>query len=480
MIPAETRGARRAPAVGERPGFLRAFQDLRREHGFEPLRLEGAIPAELDGTLFRAGPALFASFGRRYGHWFDGDGAVSAVRFRNGAARGAVRLVQSDGLVTEREAGRPLFAGYGTRPPGLRRFLGGLKNAANTAVLAWQGRLFALWEGGLPTEVSPADLATLGTDDLGGVVVGAFSAHPHRVAGRGATYNFGVRYGARTVIDLFELPDAGAPRRLATLPLAGATMIHDFIATEHHLVVFAPPLRLDVLAYAAGRSYERSLRWRPSLGTEILVIPLAAPERVVRFAVEPFFQWHFANAFEEGGVLLVDFARYPDFATNDYARSLMAGHPVRPRASTLHRAEIDVAARTARFEERAAIPCEFPRVAPAREGRRHRFVYAAEVSAERIAESALQDRIAKIDVERGAAGRLALGPGQTVSEPVFVPRPRGAGEDDGWLLTLVYDAPSHTSHVAVLDARDLAVGPIARAWFDQHVPLTFHGAFVPG
>ena len=58
-------------------------------------------------------------------------------------------------------------------------------------------------------------------------------------------------------------------------------------------------------------------------------------------------------------------------------------------------------------------------------------------------------------------------------------RPDGRAEDDGWLLTLVYDATTDTSGIAVLDARDLQRGPIARAWFDHHVPFTFHGNFAP-
>jgi all-trans-8'-apo-beta-carotenal 15,15'-oxygenase len=64
-----------------------------------------------------------------------------------------------------------------------------------------------------------------------------------------------------------------------------------------------------------------------------------------------------------------------------------------------------------------------------------------------------------------------------------VPRPsNGAAqaEDDGWVLALVYDPASDASNVTVLDARDLSAGPLFRAWFDHHVPPSFHGAFAPG
>src|SRR5438552_2992185 len=69
-----------------------AFRDLPRQHGFERLAVEGRLPEGLRGTLYRNGPSLFSTFGRRYTHWFDGDGALSAVRFDgDGGARGAAR-----------------------------------------------------------------------------------------------------------------------------------------------------------------------------------------------------------------------------------------------------------------------------------------------------------------------------------------------------------------------------------------------------
>src|SRR5215510_2942343 len=90
-------------------GWMGALRDLPREHGFEPLRVEGTIPAELRGTLYRIGPSLFSSFGKRYGHVFDGDGAVTAVQFGNEHTLGATKLVQSEGLVREHRAGRQLY-----------------------------------------------------------------------------------------------------------------------------------------------------------------------------------------------------------------------------------------------------------------------------------------------------------------------------------------------------------------------------------
>ncbi|MFP2896557.1 carotenoid oxygenase family protein [Corallococcus sp. 4LFB] len=75
--------------------------------------------------------------------------------------------------------------------------------------------------------------------------------------------------------------------------------------------------------------------------------------------------------------------------------------------------------------------------------------------------------------------RAALEAGQYPSEPVFVPRPGSRTEDDGWLLTQVFDTKTDTTHVAVLDAERLDAGPVARCHFEHALPPTFHGTFVP-
>ena len=84
------------------------YRDVPREHGFEPLKVEGALPTELAGTLYRNGPGLFGSFGRRYYHMFEGQGAVCAVRFGDSQALGAQRVVQSAGWLEERPS-NPCF-----------------------------------------------------------------------------------------------------------------------------------------------------------------------------------------------------------------------------------------------------------------------------------------------------------------------------------------------------------------------------------
>ena len=445
-----------------------------REHAFEPLRIEGVLPAELSGTLVRTGPSLFACAGRPYRHWFDGDGAVSAVRFADGRASGAIRVVETPGLLEERRAGRPLYPAYGTLPPGAPRPYPRPKNAANTSLMVWNERWFALHEAGAPVEIARDDLRTIGEADLGCPAIrDGFGAHPH--AARGALYNVGIRYGAGTELDVFELRGERTAQ-ITTIKLASASMVHDFAVTDRNLIVFVPPLRLNQRELARGLlSYSEALEWTPALGTEIVILPLDDLGAVTRFTVDPFYQWHFANAFERGSEIVVDFVRYPDFSSNAWYASLTTGQPGPDvRQGRLSRATIAPRTQSFRCDPISDIAAEFPHVAVV-DARPHRFVYVTSHSSLAAEISGPQDRIGKVDVESGAEVHVALGHDHYPSEPVFVAR--GSAEDDGWILSLVYDASSHASYVAVLDAAQLDAAPIARVWFDHHVPFTLHGTW---
>ncbi|HEX4451226.1 MAG TPA: carotenoid oxygenase family protein [Kofleriaceae bacterium] len=427
-------------------------KNLAREHGFEPLRIEGKLPSSLRGTLYRNGPGQFGQFGTTYAHPFEGDGAVTAVRIADGKAHGASIVTPSEGLVRERAAGKIL---YGSRAPWPRRIGNALrgrdKNTANTSVVMWQGRLFALTEGAKPTELAPADLAMVGETDLG-VIRGAFSAHPHRVDARNAIYNFGLEYGRHTRLHAYELPDVGAAREIGVVDLPAAVMLHDFIATETHLIWFVSPVRVDVpRAMLQLGSFDTWFRWQPEHGTEVIAMPIAAPGDTVRFTVDAFYQWHFANAFTHDRELVIDYVRYPDFRT--FAE---IGHGGSVNDGSYHRATIDLTAKRLRSEALSDRPCEFPTVAPGTHGREHAVAYAS------------FDSLGAVGSIRpdGAIDAHVLPADEKLSEPLYA---------SGNVLALCHARDA--AYVAVYAAERIAAGPVAKIWIDHHVPITFHGVF---
>lgn len=462
-----TPGAASTPALRDwspKALYDQTLRTLPREHGFEDLRVEGTLPDGLRGALYRAGPALFESFGMPYAHPFEADGGVTAVRITGDGASGASRVVQSEGLRAERAAGRAL---YGSGAPWLKRVAQGLrreaKNTANTSVMHWQGRIFALMEGALPTEMDPHTLQTRGETDFDGVVRQAFSAHPHTNPVTGTLYNFGLRYGKETMLDMYVFPTAGAPTRVTSFAIPYATMVHDFSLAGRYAVFTVAPAKLVLWrAMLQIGGFDQFFKWDADAPTALMIVDLDAPHAPPRrIDVPAHWVWHFGNAFVDKGDIVLDACRYPDLG------SLGAiGGSDDVETARLSRTRIALGTGGVSTEQLCDGASEFPVTNPAAQCGAHGHTWL------------LRDEgPARFDHETGRLDQHVLPAGHIASEPIFVPR-AGGGEADGWILSLVLDANSDTSHFTVLDAAKMHAAPVARLHFDHHIPLTFHGVWV--
>ncbi|MEM7156780.1 MAG: carotenoid oxygenase family protein [Myxococcota bacterium] len=434
-----------------------SFQNIQRTHRFEPAPVQGRIPAELRGTLFRAGPGLFERNGRRIAHPFMADGAIAAVRLEDGRATRATRFVEGSHFREEEQAGRFLFAEGG----GFFRRLwhsvrGTVKCTGNTSLFKWQGRMFALMEGGRPVEMSTDTLDTLGERDLG-VIPRAFSAHPHYVPSRAATFNFGVRYGRTMQLDLFALPDEGPAQRMSTIDVERRTMIHDFIATDNHLVFYVGPVDLDIKRILLGiGSIDTWFRWRPELGAHFLVVPIDQPERVRKVEAPPFWVWHYANAFEDGDDLVLDLSRHKNL---DSLAALGGQGEVAP--PKLHRMRIR-ASNEVESEELSDIPAEFPVVRREEKARRYQSLWGiAQAEPSRTG-------LGRFDLDGGRADTWVPSEGEEATEPVL-------DTSERWAMSLVQGREE--SAVAIFAADAIADGPVATVGLGQRFPITYHGVW---
>lgn len=441
------------------------MKNISRTHGFEALKVEGEIPHVLRGTLFRTGPGVFERFGQRVHHPFEADGVVSAVRFDADGAQGAARVVKSQGYREEEEAGRYLYNSSAGILDYLRSNLSGeTKATGNTATFFWQDRLFALMEASKPQEMDPETLDTLGHVDLGGVIKGAFSAHPHFVSSLDTYFNFGLRYGRQMTVDLYALPTRGSARHLGCFEAPWATMIHDFAATDKHLIFVFAPARLVIWRALTGiGGLSKLFRWEPRLGCQVVRIPLADPERVERFELDAFWLWHTVNAFETDTKTVVDVCTYPhlemDFLTTDKDEA--------PRSRLERLVLSDDKVERQRLWD---VACEFPIVPDVLQGRDYdrSFFHLQR-----------QNRF-ELGAYTMSTGRDRSWPcpvGHEPSEAIFVPAPETPTR--GWLLSLVADTTQSRSYLAILDTERIEDGPVAKVWFDHRIPTTFHGCWVP-
>ena len=83
----------------------------------------------------------------------------------------------------------------------------------------------------------------------------------------------------------------------------------------------------------------------------------------------------------------------------------------------------------------------------------------------------------RVDYQSGAMSRWDPGPARHSDETCFVAA--GSGEGEGWLLSYVYDHLRDRSALVILDATNVARGPVAEVDLPRRVPHGFHGVWVP-
>jgi carotenoid cleavage dioxygenase len=183
--------------------------------------------------------------------------------------------------------------------------------------------------------------------------------------------------------------------------------------------------------------------------------------------VEPCYVFHALNAFDADGGIVMDVVRYPE---------LWRESPSTFAAARLHRWRIDLAGGRVREETLDDRAVEFPRGDERRTGLPHRYGYAVDTA--RGADDQTGTALVKYDVQSGAVELHDFGPGCRPGEPVFVPGP-GGGEDDGWVLSYVYDAARDGSDLVVLEASRFGTPAAARVRLPRRVPFGFHGSWIP-
>ena len=104
-----------------------------------------------------------------------------------------------------------------------------------------------------------------------------------------------------------------------------------------------------------------------------------------------------------------------------------------------------------------------------------RYVYGAVFNPER---PFTFDGVMKYDNTTKADEAYYYGELRFGGEAVFAPRVDAQAEDDGYLVTFVQDESNDQSECVILDAQNLAAGPVARIVMPFRVPYGFHSGWV--
>jgi all-trans-8'-apo-beta-carotenal 15,15'-oxygenase len=499
-----------------------------RSTGAECIVEYGTIPPELDGDLVAMGPLQFEVQGEPVNSWFDGQGGVHRIRLMPGHNQATVwtRVIESESYKDEVAAGKQTINHFHMRDPTTGLLKGAeTANVSNTQMMVWRDHWLALYEGGVPVEMDPETLDSLDevSVDIPMLSGEHLSAHFHNHPS-GDVYNYGLVHDPaepnlhHTQVRLYRFPAGERDPNGDKAELVGSFLhrdfpfLHDFILTENHAVFVIPPIGLLVGDQIVNKgTLSDNFLWKNTdTKTRVVVLRLSDGRMVGEYKFDPIWIWHFINAYETpittGGTrITIDWIEYGDYDDDvrPFVEQIHTGNYPRTIAgSRVVRALIDIGVSAGesglpnynwKRERIIDISCEFGRISPDYETKTYAFSYIAAHSSLEACTSCLWDTLGKVSMTSRSCRRYSLGREQIPSEPIFVPRKDGNGEDDGYLLCIVYDGLRNRSVLTIIDAAQLGwkgeqnsepydlpeAALVAKVLLPHRVPVTFHRIWVP-
>jgi all-trans-8'-apo-beta-carotenal 15,15'-oxygenase len=453
-------------------------------------KIEGEIPREMRGILYRNGPGIFERAGLRKRCILDGDGMIQAFKIFDGRVHFQNKFVRTEKYVEESAAGKFIYATWSTQAPGgvMANFLGGkVKSQAGITAVVRNEMLYAFDEFQQPYMLDPHSLKTKGYATLGIPEQSKFfSAHSKIDRQTGEWLFFGLEFGPSLTLHIIILDKNNRLKRHQRTKLPRNVYVHDFFVSERHIIVNLPPIQLKIVDYILGQtSILGSMSWQPEQGNIILVFDRGSNAAPVQLETESSWMWHSLNAYENGDEIIADFVGYqnPDHIIGEDPAliAIMSGREGQYNyAGEIRRYIINPNRKKIRHEVLDKGSYEFPFINPQHRCHKYRFGYFTKKQKKVI----FFTGIARVDMENLSSQSYDFGHGKFCSEPVFVQIPGHRyspwkGKEPGWLLTEVYDSEKQKNLLAIFRADRISDGPLARAYLNQTIPLGFHGYWHP-
>lgn len=437
------------------------------------------LPLTLQGTLFRNGPGRIGQADFQYGHFFDGDGYITKLKFDNGNA-----FFQSEYVKTNLYKDPTVRRAWTQRPPTLiptrlANFLQFFHNPSNTSVQMIGNRLFALCEGGPPIEINPLTLKTMNTRPL---VKGCYSAHPSVDESTGCIYNVGLKLCPPFALNIVRLSPKGVLQAQTCLPLDGLPFVHDTVLTEDWFIFVVPahcvPLHAAIDSVLGGKPIGKRSRWDGHSDSTVVIVDKNTFQVIAKTPLPTSTTCHIVNAYKKSsGELVLQISHHSSNADYEaFHRSCadLFTHSFEPHMlCKLYEYSIDVHECTVLkiTELEGGNTFELPTIDNRFQGRENRYVFTNSL----IDVAGFANGIERFDRLSGRWQTRRFGKGKYAGEAVFVPRSADSQEGDGFLLTYVYNAQTHSTDVEILDAMQIEEPSLATIHLPFHTPHSFHG-----
>lgn len=260
----------------------------------------------------------------------------------------------------------------------------------------------------------------------------------------------------------------GQLARRVPIPVKHGPMIHDCNITRSKAIILDLPVTFSFASVLKGATFP--YKWNKRHAARVGLLPRTGHADDIRwYKLDPCYVFHTCNAFdtEDGSVIMdvVVHARMFDQSIQgpEAQKITLERWTLSPNSDQVKREVIsDRAQEFPRFDERLTT-------------KDYRYAYT--VGADLNQPDSPQPLL-RHDIKTGQCTEHFYGPTKVSGEVVFVPRSEHSAENDGWLLSYVYDLENDTSEVVILNADDLDGEPQAVIEIPVRVPMGFHGNWI--
>jgi len=470
---------------------------------FAPMRFEadigdceviGRIPSDLNGAFVRVG-----------GEWLyppkfpddavlNMDGYVSSFRFRNGGVSFKGRWIKTHRYLQQVAAQKQLYGYYrnpftddeSVRDPKRPN----LRTVSNTAPIAHGGKLFTLKEDGLPHQIDPSTLDTIGPYDFNGAWKSeTFTAHPKidPVSGEMVAFGYEATGLATDDVFIYTMDKTGKVTREVRIKQPYVSVIHDMALTQKHILLPFGGYVTSMDRLKAGKVHWGWDSTKPSM---IGVLPRDGDAKDIRWFKGPErCMMHTFNAHTDGNKIILhapfyDSNFFPFFPPID-------GSPwdrTKARAF-VRRITLDLKSKSDQWKEEILFP--FPVGDLGRVDTRfmtlaNRYGYTGYADATKPFDTKRAGNAAgrvtncygRFDFTSGKLDTYFAGDTHSLQECCFIPRGKNAEEGDGYLIGVASNYAEMRSELVIADAQRLAEGDIARVILPFRLSSQVHGIWV--
>lgn len=444
------------PTPEQKTEFWRngVFPPVSEEVTVTELTVDGSIPTDLNGFYYRNGPNNWQGAKK---HFFQGDGMIHGLQLENGKANWyRNRYVQTPFLYK--------------KPNNFKTVINPAANQSNVSLVHHAGKLLSLGEAGLPYIIRPTDLSTVGPFSFNDKLKGAMTAHPKVDPVSGEMFFFGYN-AVRPYLTYYRVDTTGELVQKEEIETTSAALMHDFAITENFVIFMQFPIVFSWWAMLTGNHIP--FKWRDSAPSRIGVMPKTGNSASMQwFDVDPAFAFHVMNAYEEGETVILDVARYERLWVKNSSDFDYPAH--------LSRYTLDRETGRSSVRKLNETRMEFPQINRKFAGRLNRFGYSLAIGMVGEGKDMHEtvSGVMKYDLQTGETQKLETGGQYLPAEPFFVPAANATNEDDGYLLTFVYDANKDSTSLWIIDAHQIT-NVLAKVHLQARVPQGFHGLWLP-